>query len=173
MNWIQLITTFQVLGGCGRVWVKGHEEFLVPEEVWVTVCWTLQTERPEGNHGYTRFPLIFLLLLLLRMERWNKIVKALWVDRDVTSMCSCAKKLPAWGAWYWTRAPVFTWEPGEEQGHDQTLCPFRESEVTGHPQHGLLWPLHCPNPAYQALQCGHWTPCGCHSFHTSCLSASH
>lgn len=43
--------------------MKGYEEFLVPEEVWVTVC---QTEMSEGHHGYTRFPLILLLLLLCR-----------------------------------------------------------------------------------------------------------
>lgn len=57
---------FQVVGGYGQFGVKGHEEFLLPEEVWVTVHWTLQTEMPEGHHGCTRFPLILFLLLLFR-----------------------------------------------------------------------------------------------------------
>lgn len=131
--------------------LKGHEDFPVPEEVWAMFSWTLQAEVPEGHHGCTRF-----LPLLCRERKHERKQWKRFEQAGTLLVCvPVPKQFPTWGAWYWTRTAVFTWQFIDEQTHVIIIknLPFQGAGVgvQGHPWHGMLWPLHHLNPALSGL----------------------
>lgn len=137
---------------------------------------SLQAEVPEGHQGCTRF-----LPLLCRERKHERKQWKHFEQAGTLLMCVLVpKKFPAWGAWYWTRTAVFTWQFIDEQTH---VIIIKNPALSGSRGGGTRTPMAWyalasaspkPSPNWLTKRCGMATEhCGCHLFHTFCFSASH